>query len=318
MIFISWKRFNMKQKILITDSLFIFPEHEKMLVDAGYEIERLDKPEATEEELIEAVKDKVGYILGGTEKITDKIIDAADSLKAVVFTGIGYKDFIPNHEYVTENGVAIANSPDGPTHAVAEWAITMALAMNRNIFDLGRAGEKKFITSKGLEKQKIGIIGLGRIGKEIAEMLKPFKTGEISYWSKNQKDVSGLNYSELGDLLKESDIVLLCVSKDAGENFIGEKELAQMKDGTLLVSFTHPGTIEEKALLKELKSGRIRAASDYPMKSEEFKNLPMSNWYCFNASGAFNTFAGLKLTSDLATRSMINLLQTGKDENQVN
>lgn len=308
----------MKPKILITDSLFIFPEHEKMLTDAGYEIERLDKPEATEEELIEAVKGKVGYILGGTEKITNKIIDAADGLKAIVFTGIGYKDFIPNHEYVIQKVIEIANTPDGPTHAVAEWAVTMALAMSRNIFDLGRAGEKKFMKSKGLENQKIGIVGLGRIGREITEMLKPFKTQEISYWSKNQKDVSGLKYSELGNLLKESDVVFVCVSKDAGENFVGEKELAQMKDGALLVSFMHPGAIDEEAMLKELKTGRIRAVSDYPMKNEEFKNLPMSNWYCFNASNAFNTQASLKLTSDMATQSMINLLKTGEDKNRVN
>ena len=55
----------MKGTILVTDNLFIFPEHEAKLREAGYEIERLDKPEATEEELIEAVKGKVGYILGG-------------------------------------------------------------------------------------------------------------------------------------------------------------------------------------------------------------------------------------------------------------
>lgn len=52
-------------KILVTDTLFIFPEHEARLRDAGFEIERLPKPDATGEELIEAVKGKVGYILGG-------------------------------------------------------------------------------------------------------------------------------------------------------------------------------------------------------------------------------------------------------------
>lgn len=308
----------MKPKVLITDSLFIFPEHEKMLLDAGFEIERLDKPEATEEELIDAVKGKAGYILGGTEKITNKIIEAADSLKAIVFTGIGYKDFIPNYEYVTQKGIAIANTPDGPTHAVAEWAITMSLAMNRNIFDLGRVGEKKFMTSPGLENQKIGIIGFGRIGQEIVKMLQTFKTGEISYFSKNQKNVSGVKYLELNDLLKESDVVFVCVSKDAGKDFIGAKELSQMKDGALLVSFMAEDIINDQALLLELKNGRIRAVSDHPIHDESSKNLPMSTWYCFNGSNAFNTFTELKLTSDMATQSIINLLKTGEDKNRVN
>ena len=305
-------------KILITDSLFIGKEHEEKLKSAGFEIERLDKPEATEAELIEAIKGKDGYILGGIEKLTDNIIDSADNLKAIVFTGIGYKDFIPNHEYVTNKGIAIANTPDAPTHAVAEWAVTMALAMNRNIFDLGRAGDKKFMTSKGIENQHIGIIGLGRIGKEIAKMLQSFRPASISYFSKHKHDDSQIEYKELSNLLTESDIVFLCVSKDAGKHFFGKEQLAQMKDGSLLVTFMAEDIVDEEALLAELKTGRIRAVSDHPIQNEESKNLPMGMWYCFNASNAFNTGTEIKLCSDMATESMINLLTTGEDKNKVN
>ncbi len=180
----------MKGKILITDSLFISKEHEKILIDVGYEIERLDTPKATEEELIKAIKGKVGYILGGIEHVTEKVIDAADSLKAIVFTGIGYKNFILAWEYATKKGITIANAPDGPTHAVAEWAVTAALAMNRGFFELGRAGQKEFMTTAGIEGQSVGIIGLGRIGKSIIKMLTAFNPPSISYYSKHQhKDV---------------------------------------------------------------------------------------------------------------------------------
>src|SRR5271157_5220510 len=101
----------MKGKILITDSLFIFPEHEKILRDAGYEIERVNKPQPTEEELIKTIKGKVGYVLGGVEHVTEKIIDAGDKLKAIVFPGIGYKDFIPAWEYATKKGIILPNAP---------------------------------------------------------------------------------------------------------------------------------------------------------------------------------------------------------------
>ena len=74
-------------KLLITDSLFIFPEHEKRLQDAGFEITRLDNPEATEAELIEAIKGKDAYILGGIEKVTAPVIAAADQLKIIALTG---------------------------------------------------------------------------------------------------------------------------------------------------------------------------------------------------------------------------------------
>lgn len=298
----------MKGKILITDSLFIFPEHEQQLQAAGFEIERLDTPEPTESQLIEAIKGKIGYILGGTEKLTNAVIDAADELKVIVFTGIGYKDHIPNHEYVTQKGIVIANTPDAPTYAVAEWAITMALAMNRNIFDLGRVGEKKFMTSKGIEGQHIGIIGLGRIGKQIASMLSVFRPATISYYSTHIHSDSGLTFKDMNSVLKESDIVFVCVSKDAGENFIGEQELSLMKDRALLVTFMAEGIINDDALLKELKQGRIRAVSDHPIQNPESKDLPLGTWYCFNGSNAFNTFNELRFCSDAATEKMIGLL----------
>jgi phosphoglycerate dehydrogenase-like enzyme len=296
--------------------LFISLEHEQKLRDAGFEIERLDKPEATEVELIEAIKGKDGYILGGIEKLTDKIIDSANSLKAIVFTGIGYKDFIPNHEYVTNKGIKIANTPDAPTHAVAEWAMTMALAMNRNIFDLGLAGEKKFITSKGIENQNIGIVGFGRIGKEIVSMIKPFRPASIKYFSKHKHEDSEIEYKDLNNLLQESDIIFLCVSKDAGKHFFGKDQLSKMKDGSLLVTFMAKEIIDEEALLAELTLGRIRAVSDHPIDNDS--KLPLSTWYRFNASNAFNTETELKLCSDMATESMINLLKTGEDKSKVN
>ena len=307
-----------RMKILITDSLFIHQEHEEKLREAGFEIERLDKPEATEEELIKAIKGKDGYILCGIETLTNKIIDEADNLKVIVFTGIGYKDFIPNYEYVTSKGISIANTPDAPTHAVAEWSVAMALAMNRNIFDLGRSGQRKFITTKGIENQHIGIIGLGRIGKEIAKMVQAFRPASISYYSKHKHKDSGIEYKDLNTLLQESDIVFLCVSKDAGKNFFGKGELAQMKDGSLLVTFVAENIIDEEALLAELKAGRIRAVSDHPIHNKESLKLSLSTWYCFNASNAFNTETEIQLCSDEATNSMINLLTTGKDKNKVN
>ncbi|HEV7449503.1 MAG TPA: NAD(P)-dependent oxidoreductase [Candidatus Paceibacterota bacterium] len=312
----------MKGKILITDSLFIFPEHEKMLTDAGYEIERLDKPKASEEELVEAVKGKVGYILGGIEHITEKIIDAADSLKVITFTGIGYKDLIPAWEYATKKGIAITNTPDAPTHAVAEWALTVTLAMNRGVFDLGRGGQKDFMTTKGLEGLNIGIVGFGRIGRRIAEMIKPFRPGSVSYYSKHHHESDeqrlGASYKELDELMTQSDVIFVCVSKDAGENFLNTKELSVVKNGSLLVSFMHPGIINEDALFEAVKSGNLRVASDVPFKNPAFKDFPLSAAFCFNGSNAFNTAKELKITSDTATQSILNILETGKDEYRVN
>ncbi len=311
----------MKPKILVTDSLFIFDEHVKKLEAAGYEVERLDKPEATEEELCKAVKSKVGYVLGGIEKVTDKVIDAADELKAIVFTGIGYKSFIPAWEFATKKNIAIGNVPDGPTQPVAEWSVAAALVMNRGLFELAAPDGKTFLTTSGLEGQTIGIIALGRIGGRIAEMVQPFRPATTLYYSTHRhedKEKSlGLKFTELDTLLQKSDVVFLCVPDEVGHNFFTADHFANMKDGALLVSFMHSNIIDVGALYGALKGGKIRAISDYPM-DERFNKFPQSTFYSFKASNAFNTQQSLKFTSDKATQALINLLSTGKDENRVN
>jgi len=308
----------MKRTILVTDSLFIFPEHVKKLQDAGYEVERLDKPDASEQELMEAVKGKVGYILGGVEKVTEKVIDSADQLKAIAVTGIGYPVFVPAWEYALKKGVKITNTPSGPTQEVAEWAMTAALMMSRDFLELGRVGEETFKITKGIEAQSIGIIGLGRIATRIIEMLQPFKPARVQYYSSNRHEDKekqyNLKYRPLPQLLQQSDIVFLCVSDEA-KNMIGEAELAEMKTDAILVNFTHPGIIDEHALLTALKANRIRAISDYPML-KEFDELPLARWYCMNQTSTI-TESGTKLMSDMATQSLLNILEKGTDQYEV-
>lgn len=311
----------MKQ-ILITDSLFIFPEHEQQLRDAGYDIVRLDKPEATEEELITAVKGKVGYILGGIEKVTDNVITAADELKAIVFTGIGYKHFIPGWKLAGERSIAIGNVPDGPTHAVAEWSLTAALAMNRGLFELGAPGGKTFLTTPGLEKQTIGIIALGRIGSRVAELVQPFQPAKVLYYSthrhEDKENSLGLVYKELNNVLRESDVVFLCVpAEEVGEGYFTKDRIAKMKHNALLVNFNHSGLFDVDALYEALQAGNIRMISDYPM-NEQFNEFPQARFYNFKASNAFNTNESLAYTSSESVKTLLHLLADGKDKNRVN
>jgi phosphoglycerate dehydrogenase-like enzyme len=311
----------MKGEILITDSLFIFPEHETVLRDAGYDITRLDKPDASEAELIQAIEGKVGYILGGIEKATDKVIDAGKDLKAIVFTGSDWQQFITGHELATKKGISIANTPGANTSAVAEYTVAIMLAMVRNIFELGRTGNKKFETTHSLNELTIGIVGLGRIGTRVAEILKHLGAKKVLYWSRNRKtEVEkqlGIPYQDLPDLLSASDVVTIHISKEAGNDFIGEKELRKMKDSALLINCGFTGAVNRDALLKELQNNRLRAAQDDPF-DDAFDQLPLSAWFNSNAHTAFNTFEANKTASDMATRSLLNLLASGEDEYRVN
>lgn len=303
------------KKILITDSLYIFPKHVRQLQDAGYEVERLDKPDASEAELAEAIRGKAGYILGGVEHVTNKVIDAADGLEAIVFTGIGYS-FIPAVEHARAKGIVVQDLPDSPTDAVAEWSMAAALAMTRGLFDLARTGGESFTTTTGLKKQSVGIVGLGRIGSRIAELLAPFGPAAVAYYSAHRhpdKEQSlGVQYKDLPALLNGSDVVFLCVSDEVGKDFFSNDQFQAMKEKSLLVSFMEDtGIINKDALYTALQSGKIRAISDYPM-DERFGAFPLSVWYSFNGSNAANTIASVAATSDAATELMISLLARAK------
>ncbi len=307
-------------KILITDTLFIFPEHETMLTDAGYEFERLPIPNATEAQLIEAVKGKDGYILGGIEQITDKVIDAGTDLKAIVFTGSDWRYFIPGHAHATEKGIAIANAPGANRFAVSEYTVALMLAMMRNLFELGRTGTTKFQTTRSLKGAKVGIVGMGRIGSQVARIVRSLGA-EIIYYGREQKPEIekelGAKFVDIDTLLSQSDVVSMHASTEIGKGFIGIDQLAKMKDGALLINCAYTEAVDADALYEELKTGRLRAAQDDPA-DEKFKALPLSIWFNSNDHAAYNTIEANKTASDMATQSMLNLLKTGKDQYRVN
>jgi D-3-phosphoglycerate dehydrogenase len=311
----------MKGKILITDSLFIFAEQEAQIEAAGYEIERLDKPEATEEELIENVKGKVGYILGGIEKITDRVIDVANDLKVIAFTGADPYGFIPAFKEATEKGIAITTTPAANSYAVTEYTLSVMLAMTRNLFELGRTGDKKFQTTHSLNELTVGIVGMGHIGTRIAFALHALGVKRLLYTNRTRKEEieekTGAEFVSLDELLAQSDIVSLHVSKEVGKGFIGKEQLSKMKAGALLVNCGFMGGVDRMALLRELESGRLRAAEDGP-SDEAFSHLPLSVWYCSNAHTAYNTREANRTASEMATKSLLSILDTGKDQFRVN
>lgn len=311
----------MKGTILITDTLFILKEHEEKIRAAGYEIERLETPTATEKELIEHIKGKIGYVLGGIEHVTDSVIEAADSLRAIAFTGADWRHYIPGHRLATEKHIAIANTPGANSVTVAEFTLLIMLAMTRNIFALARTGPKRFQTTHSLSELKVGIVGMGRIGLRMAYVLRSLGVDEILYTSRQRKPEierpTGSRFVDIKTLLSESDVITLHASQDAGTGYIGAKELALMKDGALLVNCGFTGSIDKDALFSELKSGRIRAFQDDPM-DERFNELPLDIWMNSNLHMAYNTFEANKLASDMATQSLINLLEIGRDQYRVN
>ena len=322
--------------ILVTDSLFINDkEHIKQinqLKQHGHRIERLDKSCATEEELIleiekieKRVKGKIeGYIIGGIEQVTDRVIDAASGLKAIVFTGAGYKEHIPAYEMATKKGIAIANAPGGNAASVAEFTVCMILSMTRQIFSLGHAGNMSFKTTQMLTNKAIGIVGLGHVGVLVAKQLKALGVNDVAYYSPRRKyhfeGGLGIHYLPLDEIFRHRDIITLHASKDAGEAYVNKSLISLMKDNSLLVNASYPGAVDEQALLSRLKEKEknISAIFDAPPKLDEFNKLPNTNWYSSKQQAAYNTVEANDTVSAMAITSIVNLLDSGNDLFRVN
>lgn len=307
------------KKILVTDSLFIFDEHVKKLADAGYEVERLDTPHASEEELVKAIKGKTGYILGGIEKISDKVIEAAEEGLVIAFTGIDYKFFIPGWESAKAKGIKIANTPGANSSAVSEYAVATGLMMQRQLQILGKPGDVTFRTTESFQGSSVGIIGSGKIGTKIARIMNALSSGSIKYYSRSRHDEiekEGAVYSELNNLLETSDVIFVAVPDSAGE-LVGADKVAVIKENTLVISISSTKIINMDALLVRLKQGTIRVAIDWPAPNKEYDNLSAEVWHNSNDHTAYNTHQASQLASDMAVESILNLLNKGEDKNRV-
>ena len=310
------------KNILVTDSLFIFRDHVEILEKAGFSVERLYTPQATEAELIEALQGKHGYILGGIEKVTERVIESAKDLEVITFTGADWRNFIPGHALATEKGIVITNCPGANSNAVVEYTLSLILAMTREIFDLGRTGTKTFKTTKSLKGSSVGIIGMGHIGEKVARMLKVFGVEEIYYFNRTRKEglekELGLLYMPMEELVQKSDIVTLHASKEIGDKYFNENLISLMKEDSLLINCSFESALDFEDLLPYLESGKIRCAHDGEITDNRFAKLQLYNWFNSNAHTAYNTHEANRVASDMAVQSIINVLGDGKYKYKVN
>lgn len=304
--------------ILVTDTLFISPRAESKLTAAGFKVDRIKKAHVTEAELIKAIKGKAGYIIGGSESVTDKVINAADKLECITFTGADYANFIPGHHAATKLGIKITNTPGSTQYSVAEFTVTLILMMLRRALELGGPGNKTFITCPSLISSHVGIVGLGRIGSEVARMLKALGCQKVSYWNRTRnKELEkslGIKYAPLKKLFAECDVISNHLSSQAGE-IITADIINSARENALFICTGSAKNYNLNALYNRIKQGTARAAFDvHGLKDKRFKSLPYSDFYITKQNAAFNTRQMLDLTDDMATTSMINALTKGTDK----
>jgi D-3-phosphoglycerate dehydrogenase / 2-oxoglutarate reductase len=219
-------------------------------------------------ELAEAVKGADGMVIRSGAKVTAEVLENADRLQVVGRAGVGLDNV--DIEAATRKGVVVMNTPGGNSRSTAEHSFAMLFALARHVPQATasmKAGkwEKKSFKGIELSGKTLGIVGLGMVGSEMLKLARGANMNVLAYDpytpAERIKELGG-EAAELEDLLKRSDAITIHAPlTDATRDIIGEKELAMMKQGALLVNCARGGIVNEEALLGALNSGHLTGAA---------------------------------------------------------
>ena len=226
----------------------------------------------TEEEVIEVTKDADG-IINQYAPITRKVIESLKRCKVIARYGVGVDNI--DVEAATEHGIIVANVPDYCVDEVSTHAIALILACARGITLLDRKRREKkwdFTLAKPIFRTKgkiLGLFGLGRIAKIIAQKASGFGFKIIAYDPYVSKVDSGIRLVEFSQLLSDSDFISIhSPLTEETRHLFGENELKKMKKTAYLINTARGPIVDEKALYKALENKWIAGAALDVMEKE--------------------------------------------------
>ncbi len=283
-------------KILANDGMHATGR--RMLEDEGFIV---DTEKIPQEDLPDRLPAYDAIVVRSATKVRKELIEQCPQLKAIARAGVGLDNI--DVEYASEKGIPIFNTPGASSCSVAELAFghmfSLARMLNQSNRSMPMEGHDQFKTlkksySSGIELKgkTLGIIGLGRIGQEVARIglglqmnVQPcdshIKETKLTINLYNSEDSSlsvRLKTIPFDQVIKNSDFLSLHIPS-SGRAIIGADELAQMKPSAFIINTSRGGIVDEQALIKALKSGTIAGAGldvfeNEPSPKEALLRLP--------------------------------------------
>ncbi len=250
-------------KILISDP--IAAQGIDLLKNRGYEVDV--KPGLSESQLVQIIPEYAGLIVRSGTQVTERVLSVANRLVVIGRAGAGVDNI--DIEFATKKGVLVMNTPGGNSVSVAEHTLGMMLALARHLTQADQAmkegrWEKKRFTGHELRGKTLGLIGLGKVGQELARRARalgmrvmahdPFISERLA----NDLDVKLVS---LDILYPAADIISLHVSLNAAtRRLINRESLGRMKDGIVIVNCSRGEVVDEEALLEAIEKGKVVGA----------------------------------------------------------
>jgi phosphoglycerate dehydrogenase-like enzyme len=303
--------------IVVVDHVYLEEEHIRKLQSLG-NLKIFKEPPETPDDLKRRIE-AADIAIVGWSKLTKDVINSAKKLKMISIwaTSCHYADV----QAAKEREIVVTHVPSYATEAVAEHAFALLLATARRLLPADkhvRKGGFDWRPFGGIELhgKTLGVIGTGSIGCRVAEISKAFEMRILGYDKypnmKRAKEL-GMKYVDLHTLLKESDFITLHVTLTSEtERLIGKKEFEIMKNGAVIVNTSQGKVIDEKALIKALKLGRVSCVGLDVFEEEPLpKDSPL-----FELSNAiltphvgFHTVEAVKRCSDICIDNVVKFLE---------
>jgi D-3-phosphoglycerate dehydrogenase / 2-oxoglutarate reductase len=253
-------------KVLISDALS--PAAVQIFKDRGIEVDFQPALGKDKDKLAELIGNFDGLAIRSATKVTPKILEKAKQLKVIGRAGIGVDNVdVPA---ATAKGIIVMNTPFGNSITTAEHAISLMLALARQIPEADsstRAGKWEKNKFMGVEifSKTLGIIGCGNIGSIVADRALGLKMKVIAYdpfLSHERALVIGVEKVELDELFKRADFITLHTPlTDKTRNIIDAAAIAKMKKGVRIINCARGGLVDEGAIADALKSGQVAGAA---------------------------------------------------------
>lgn len=225
-------------------------------------------------EVIELAKDHIG-IIAGTEQLSKEILLQLPSLKVISRCGVGMDNV--DLDTCKQLNITVKNTPNSVTQAVAELTLGLIINISRGICSMNQQMRDNIWNKRMgnlVTGKTIGIIGLGRIGKRVAQLLNPFNVEIIAFdpfpdkeWAKK----NDIMFVQIDELMKRSDIITIHVPYlEENHHFIDLTKLKMMKKSAYIINVARGGLIDELALYNCLKNGDIGGAVMDVYESEPY------------------------------------------------
>ncbi|NLM37142.1 MAG: phosphoglycerate dehydrogenase [Firmicutes bacterium] len=269
-------------KVLVLDN--VSEQAVAILREQGIEAEV--SPTLPEEELIAKIPPYEGMIVRSQTKVNARVIAAATNLKVIGRAGVGVDNV--DLDAATSKGVIVLNAPDGNTISTAEHTIAMIMALARKIpqaHSALKAGcwDRKSYTGVEVNGKTLGIVGMGRIGTEVARRMQAMGMTVLAfdpYLTEEKAAKLGVRLVALDELLAAADFITVHtpLTKET-KGLLNAETLKRTKPGVRIVNCARGGIVDEEALADAIEAGQVAGAaldvfSEEPPTNQRLIDLP--------------------------------------------